>query len=217
MAQLTSAAMAAIIAGGGVVYWNGQILTTPAQVPTDAQIAAAAAVTATPPVVLSNGLAVPAASMVGAVQQKYNGATLDLVMNNMQAVLAPPGPRTVAPPIATQVNTDARGVLLFLNITASPANAAAALALVVNAVEPVTGTALVPLFAPTAISATAAANAVTGVYGFLLVPGAASVAAATKNGAPASAGLSLPRVWSVALTPATPDSWTYSLAYQSLA
>jgi len=212
MAQLTSAAMAAIIAGGGVVYWNGQVLTTAAQVPTDAQIAAVAAVTATPPVLLANGLAVPAASMVGAVQQKYNGATLDI-----QAVLAPPAPRTVAPPIATQVNTDARGVVLFLNITASPANAAAALALVVNAVEPVTGTALIPLFAPTAISATAVANAVTGVYGFLLVPGAASVPAATKNGAPASAGLSLPRSWSVALTPATADSWTYSLAYQSLA
>jgi len=151
-----------------------------------------------------------------AAQQKSNGVTLDPVLNNIQAVLVPSGARTVAPPIPTQVNTDARGIVLFLNVTASPANAAADLALSLSLVDPVSGTALVPAFTPTAIAATAVANAVTGIYGFILYPGLPSVAAATKNGAPATAPGGLPRVWSASVLPATADPWTFSLSYQLL-
>jgi len=70
-----------------------------------------------------------------------NGIGTDLALNNIEAVLVPAGARTAAPTIATQANLNHRGVLLFLNITASPAVAAASLTLRLQAIEPVSGTA----------------------------------------------------------------------------
>jgi hypothetical protein len=162
---------------------------------------------------IADGMAMPAAEdIIGAQLIGYNGASDDRIYTNIQGTLVASGVRTAAPAIPTQSNPNLRGALLFLNITASPANASANLTLSFLALDPVSAN-TVPLFAVTAISATGVANAVTGLYVAQLYPGLAAVAAAAKNGPPASANGILPRVWSVSVAHATADSWTYSLAY----
>ncbi len=141
-----------------------------------------------------------------------NGVGTDLALNNIQAVLVPSGARTVAPPIATQVNPNHRGVLLYLNVTASPANAAASLTLRLQAIEPVSGTAMVALLTGAALTASTTANSATGLYTYAYYPGLPNTAAALGGLTLAQNGI-LPRVWAASVTPATADSWVYSLAY----
>ncbi len=140
-----------------------------------------------------------------------NGTGTDLVLNNIQLVLVPSGARTVAPAIATQACLNHRGVLLFLNVTASPAVAAASLTFRLQAIEPVTGTATVALLTGAAIVASATLNSATGLYTYALYPGLPSPATAVGGVTMAQNGV-LPRVWTATVTPSTTDSWTYSLA-----
>ena len=141
-----------------------------------------------------------------------NGVGTDLALNNIQAVLVPAGARTVAPPIATQVNLNHRGVLLYLNVTGSPANAAASLTLRLQAIEPVGGTLVVALLTGAALTAMATANSATGLYTYAYYPGLPNTAAALGGLTLAQNGI-LPRVWTASVTPSTADSWAYSLAY----
>jgi len=141
-----------------------------------------------------------------------NGVSTDLALNNIQAILIPAGSRTVAPPIATQVNLNHRGVLLFLNVTASPANAAASLTLRLQAIEPVTGTVVVALLTGAAIVASATLNSATGLYTYAYYPGLPSPAAALGGITLAQNGI-LPRVWTATVTPTTGDAWAYSVSY----
>jgi len=145
-------------------------------------------------------------------QTSFNGVGTDLILNNIQAVLVPAGARTVAPAIATQANLNHRGVLLFLNVTGSPANAAASLVVRLQAIEPVTGTAVVALLTAAPVVATTTLNGASGLYTYAYYPGLPNTAAALGGLTLAQNGV-LPRVWSAAVTPSTADSWTYSLAY----
>jgi len=141
-----------------------------------------------------------------------NGAGTDLALNNIQSVLVPAGTRTVAPPIATQSNLNHRGVLLFLNVTASPANAAASLTPRLQAIEPVTGTVVVALLTGVPIVASGTPNSAVGLYTYAYYPGLPNPAAALGGITLAQNGL-LPRVWTATVTPTTGDAWGYSLAY----
>jgi len=132
-----------------------------------------------------------------------NGTGTDLVLNNIQLVLVPSGARTVAPAIATQACLNHRGVLLFLNVTA--ASGTGGLTVRIQAIEPVTGMAVVNL-----LTAAAAVTA-TGLYTYALYPGLPSPAVALGGVTMAQNGV-LPRVWTATVTPSTTDSWTYSLA-----
>jgi hypothetical protein len=140
-----------------------------------------------------------------------NGVSTDVALNNVQIVLVPGGARTVAPAIATQANLNHRGVLLFLNVTAAPAVAAASLTFRLQAIEPVTGTATVALLSGAAIVASTTANSAVGLYTYALYPGLPNTAAALGGLTLAQNGV-LPRVWTASVTPGTTDSWTYSLA-----
>lgn len=141
-----------------------------------------------------------------------NGTGTDLALNNIQAVLVPAGTRTTAPPIATQANLNHRGVLLFLNVTASPAVAAASLTLRLQAIEPVTGTAVVNLLSGVAIVATTTVNSAVGLYTYAFYPGLPNTAAALGGLTLAQNGI-LPRVWTASIIPTTADAWAFSLAY----
>jgi len=145
-------------------------------------------------------------------QTSFNGVGTDLILNNIQAVLVPAGARTAAPPIATQSNLNHRGVLLFLNVTASPAIAAASLTLRLQAIEPVSGTAVVALLTGAALTASATANTAVGLYTYAYYPGLPNTATALGGLTLAQNGI-LPRVWTASMTPTTGDSWAYSLAY----
>ncbi len=140
-----------------------------------------------------------------------NGTSTDVALNNIQAVLVPAGARTVAPPIATQACLNHRGVLLFLNVTASPAVAAASLTPRLQAIEPVTGAATVALLSGAAIVASTTANSAVGLYSYAYYPGLPNTAAALGGLTLAQNGV-LPRVWTASVTPGTSDSWTYSLS-----
>jgi len=140
-----------------------------------------------------------------------NGTGTDLVLNNIQLVLVPSGARTVAPPIATQACLNHRGVLLFLNVAASPAVAAASLTPRLQAIDPVTGTATVALLSGAAIVASTTANSAVGLYTYAYYPGLPNTAAALGGLTLAQNGV-LPRVWTASVTPGTSDSWTYSLS-----
>ena len=141
-----------------------------------------------------------------------NGVGTDLALNNVQAVLVPAGARTAAPPIATQANLNHRGVLLFLNVTASPAIAAASLTLRLQAIEPVGGTLVVALLTGVALTASTTANSAVGLYTYAYYPGLPTMAAALGGLTLAQNGI-LPRVWTASVIPSTADSWAYSLAY----
>lgn len=133
-----------------------------------------------------------------------NGTGTDLALNNIQAVLVLSGVRTTAPAIATQSNLNHRGVLLFLNVTA--ASGTGGLTVRLQAIEPVTGTAVVNL-----LTAAAAVTA-TGLYTYALYPGLPSPAVALGGVTMAQNGV-LPRVWTAAVSLGDTSSYTYSLSY----
>jgi len=140
-----------------------------------------------------------------------NGTGTDLALNNIQFVLVVAGTRTSTPPIATQTCLNHRGVMLFLNVTASPAVATSTLTVAIRAIEPVTGMAVVNLLTTPAVAAGATANSANGLYTYALYPGFPNTAAALGGLTLAQNGV-LPRVWTASATHNDASSWSYSLA-----
>lgn len=118
--------------------------------------------------------------------------------------------RTATATPVSQTNTYGSGVLLFLNITATPNNAET-LTPSIEWIDPVTGTAVFTLKGFTAITAStlgASPSAGSREFMFCLYPGAVD-ASATDRAEVVSGPL--PRIWQARVTHSAGGSWTYSL------
>jgi hypothetical protein len=116
--------------------------------------------------------------------------------------------RTATPTAVPQTNHHGRGVLLVLDVTATPNNAET-LTVAVQAKDPVSGKA-VTLTAFAALTASSlGATPTTETYAYTVYPGAAETAAVSKHEVQA---LALPINWQATVTHSSTGSWTYSLA-----
>ena len=195
---LTSAQIAAIIAAGGTVGFNGQLIARAQDVPTDAQIAASYPSAFTP----GNGLTAPQAAPVGAFGMVFNGTSWDQAMANLQGPLLASLARTAPTSSPLQTNPNHRGALITLSVTVAPTAPAAGSGLVprIGAVDVVSGTIAYLNAPPTPI-------AVAGTYAFVVYPGATGGNAAQVVGVPLS------RAWRLDVAQVGADSYTYSASF----
>ena len=132
---------------------------------------------------------------------------------NRTAIIHPSQARTASPTPVPQNNGEGRGVLLVLDVTATP-NDAQTLTVAIQVLDEASGKA-VTLTAFTALVASAlGATPTTATYLFTLLPGAAETIAVAQHEVQA---LELPLRWQARVTHSAAGSWTYSLACQYLA
>lgn len=123
---------------------------------------------------------------------------------NTQGTLLASSVRTVTTTSPDQTNYNARGVIVYLNI--SLASGTGGLSVRIWGKDPVTGSGVVLNAAPTAITA-------TGIYGYVLYPGIGAAAAAGNGGMNQVTSEVLPRTWFVQVTHGDGSSYTYSVGY----
>ncbi|SRR5579884_647578 len=148
----------------------------------------------------ADGQALAAAPTLTVQQLLYNGATLDLQRGNQQGTLLASATRTANTASADQTNYNARGVLLFLNVTA--ASGTGGVRALVQAKDPISGS------TQFLASATPAFKTATGLYVYSVYPGA-PVGAFLEQATQAA----LPRTWSVLVQHGDASSYTYSLGF----
>lgn len=134
------------------------------------------------------------------VPRMFNGSGLDRMYNNTQGTLLASLARTTGPSSPIQTNYNAKGVIIFLNVTA--ASGTGGLAVNINAVDPITGGQYGLNVSPAAVTA-------VGEYMYVLYPGATS----SGNGVKQSTALPLPRQWQVYVSVGDASSYTYSIGY----
>ena len=130
----------------------------------------------------------------------FNGTNYDRERNNEESTQLASAARVATTSGAGQTNFNARGVMLFLNVTANP-GAAETLTVSIEFEDPVSGA----FQALTAFAATATANA---SYAYVLYPGAVETSLVAELEVQ---GLPLPRNWRVTVTHSAAGSWTYSV------
>jgi hypothetical protein len=130
----------------------------------------------------------------------YNGATYDHLRGNTEGTLLASAARTVATASATQTNYNARGVIVYLNVTA--ASGTGGLGLLIIAGDPVAANLYALNATPTTVTA-------TGLYGYEVSPGASGT---TTQLAQRTSG-SLPRTWQIYINVGNASSYTYSVGY----
>lgn len=147
----------------------------------------------TPP---ADGDANEAMQRVAAVQRAYNGATFDLWRNNAEFTILPSAARTVQTNSADLINHNARGAIVFLNVT--NASGTGGLQIRWQFKDPLSGNYDYFNSAPTAIIA-------TGLRSYILYPTAIAVGTQAVN-------CMLPRTWRIQVQVGDASSYTYSLS-----
>jgi hypothetical protein len=135
----------------------------------------------------------------------WNGTGWDAAQGNQQGTLLVSAARTASTSSAVQTNVSARGVLLFLNITA--ASGTGGLNLIVQGIDPVSG-----LVAQINNQALSASKVTTGLAIVSMYPGDVTAGGATL----AQSGGVLPRMWQATVLHADGSSYTYSLGYATV-
>ena len=121
-------------------------------------------------------------------------------MSNDTGTALPSAARTATATSDVFTNTGAKGVVVYLNVTA--AGAGGGLSVRVKGVDPVSRAALEINADPTDVTA-------TGLTTYVIYPGASAGATQSTSGV-------LPRVWNVVVNAANTDSYTYSVGYSYL-
>ncbi|MHB1865548.1 MAG: hypothetical protein ACYCPS_05340 [Candidatus Saccharimonadales bacterium] len=137
----------------------------------------------------------------------FNGSSWDRVYNNTQGPLIASAARTGGATSPTMTNYNARGVVVYLYISAVPAtpSSGTGLYIVVEGTDPVSGN-------PVQLNDSPSLLTLEGIHAAILYPG-------DTSGGGASAGqaqhfpTALPREWGVSITAATTDSYTFSVGY----
>jgi hypothetical protein len=131
----------------------------------------------------------------------YNESTFDRVRNNTQGTLLASQARTIQTGSPIQTNYNAKGVILFLNVTV--ASGTGGLQPKVLIVDPVSGNAIQYYADPGAITG-------TGLYAYVIYPGDNTPAYGTTKQHVQTA---LPRTWQANVYVGDASSYTYSLGY----
>lgn len=137
----------------------------------------------------------------------FNETSMDRQRNNAEATLLASAARTATTNSPDQTNYNGRGVVVTLDVTATPNNAET-LTVAIQSKGPVSGK-YVTISAFTALVASAlGATPTTATFVFSLYPGVAETAAVGNHEAQA---LVLPRTWRVLVTHSAGGSWTYTV------
>lgn len=148
---------------------------------------------------LADATALPTTPLLGAAAMLSNGATLDFQRGNVDGTALASGTRTVATSSADIINYNARGVLLFVNVTAVSGTGGITPAL--QAKDPITGN------YGTLISMSSAITS-TGLRVYMIYPGASTTGALAQ-----AVQQVLPRTWRVFISVVDASSYTYSVGY----
>lgn len=145
------------------------------------------------------------AESVSGYNLAFNGATWDRQRGNTEGTLLASAARTATTISPIQTNHNARGVHLFLDISANPGGADT-LSLLLYGVNPVTGlraAAIANVAVPAATSGLFELQVYPGINNGTLAAGAATV----------SKPFTVPRSWLAQVTHSGATSFTYSLGY----
>lgn len=132
----------------------------------------------------------------------YNETTYDRGRGNTQGTLLASAARTAQTSSPTQTNYNARGVVVFLNVTA--ASGTGGLQPVMQGLDPVSGNGF-------SLNATPTAVITTGTFAYVWYPGAVLPGGGTSIAQVLSAPV--PRTWAVTIVVGNATSYTYSLGY----
>lgn len=130
--------------------------------------------------------------------QGYNGTTYDRWRNNIEGTILASAARTVATTTPNQTNYNARGVIIFLNVTL--ASGTGGLTVRINGIDPVSGVVRGIPTAPTIVTA-------VGHYNYVVYPGASGGVVSAVS------ALILPRSWTLQVSVGDASSYTYSVGY----
>jgi hypothetical protein len=132
-----------------------------------------------------------------------DGTSIRAFSGNLQGTLLASAARTVSTNSAVQTNYNARGVLVFLRISAS--GGSGGLRVKIRGYDPVTNTAL-------DLNPDQAYVAAVGWSIYEVYPGVTSQAGASQFITQATSA-ALPRTWDITVLPADTSSYTYSVGY----
>lgn len=137
--------------------------------------------------------------VVNALGRAYNGATLDLVRNNVEAVALASAARTATVNTADLINHNARGVMIMLDVSAASGTGGLTIRIQGKTA------------AGTYVSLHAAPTAVTTVTQqlYTLYPGTSSTGGAMAQ----TVSQILPRTWRIQVVHGDGSSYTYSVSY----
>lgn len=151
----------------------------------------------------ADGVSVPAASslLVAAAGARFNGSSWDRDCNNVAGTLLASAARTANTSSPVQTNFNARGVAIWLNVTA--ASGTGGVALSPEVIDPVSGT-VKGLLPAQGVQTT------TGCSWVIIYPGLTSqYGGLTCN----VYSLALPRDWQLTVQHSDASSYTYSVGY----
>lgn len=133
-----------------------------------------------------------------------DGTNIRAFSGNMDGTLLASAARTATTLSAVQTNNNARGIILFLNITV--ASGAGGLRLTIHGRDPISNNDVQLNATPTAILA-------TGIYTYELYPGATAAAIAGSFSVNQFTPAVLTRSWRAIVNVVDASSYTYSLGY----
>jgi len=139
-----------------------------------------------------------ATGLLGAGNELFNGTNWDRQRNNQASNILPSAARTAGVDTATQINYNARGVIVFLVVTAASGSGGLSVA--------IQGADQAGNFVT--LHTIAAAITATGTYAYELYPG---VVATAPGNLKLSWSGALPRSWRVEVTVGDSSSYTYSV------
>ncbi len=148
----------------------------------------------------ADGDALAAALRVASLGRAYNGATVDTLRNNTEGTALASAARTAQTDSADIINYNARGIIIFLNVTASAAGTGG-LTINLQVKDPVSGGYFTTY-------AAAAAVTTTGLRAYNIYPGAAGAGNYTNT-----SQQQIPRTFRVRVTVGDATSYTYSVGY----
>lgn len=138
----------------------------------------------------------------------FNGTTWDRQRNNEQLTVLASQSRTANTASADQTNYNHRGVMVFLDITATPNNAET-LTPTIQIKDPVSGKYFIALQSPVITASTLGATPTAATFVFVLCPGIDTAAFGGTANKMVSAPL--PRRWRVNVFHSAGGAWTYSV------
>ncbi len=148
----------------------------------------------------ADGQPLVAAPTISTQNLLYNGSTLDLERGNQQGTLLTSATRNATTASADQINYNARGVLLFLDVSA--ASGTGGVRAIIDVKDPVSGNYKGPL------NTTPTFRTAVGTYVYLFYPGSASAGGLEQNNQ-----VVLPRLWRATVQHSDATNYSYSLAY----
>ena len=147
---------------------------------------------------LADGASNPTTPLVGSCQMRWNGATWDREQATQEGTLLASAARTSDTTSADQTNYTARGVMVYVRVSAGTPN----LSVYIQLEDPISGLYANANATPTAITA-------TGLYCYELSPGGTVAGQQVYQ----RTGGHLPRTWRIYVVHNNANSITYSVAY----